>query len=155
MADFGASKRKVFEEVRQKLDGNLHGWAEQFLSPAGKEVLIKAIAMAMPCYAMSCFKLPVSLCKEIEAAIARREAWAFVITNALTLPYLQRLVGGFFIIRALCLLAYYMISTLSGHLSSPLPLKNHPLEVGKAFSKGAVFLSLGCVGVLEMALKFM
>ncbi|KAH0972205.1 hypothetical protein GBA52_024361 [Prunus armeniaca] len=71
MADFGASKRKVFDEVRRKLDGKLHGWAEQFLSPAGKEVLIKAVAMAMPCYAMSCFKLPVSLCKEIEAAIAR------------------------------------------------------------------------------------
>ncbi|KAH0981516.1 hypothetical protein GBA52_008693 [Prunus armeniaca] len=71
MADFGTSKRKVFEEVRRKLDGKLHGWAEEFLSPAGKEVLIKAVAMAMPCYAMSCFKLPVSLCEEIEAAIAR------------------------------------------------------------------------------------
>ncbi|KAH0972954.1 hypothetical protein GBA52_025110 [Prunus armeniaca] len=35
----------------------------------------------------------------------RREAWAFVISNALTLPYLRRLVGGSFIIRALCLLA--------------------------------------------------
>ncbi|CAL9014415.1 unnamed protein product [Prunus brigantina] len=71
MADFGTSKRKVFEEVRRKLDGKLLGWAEQFLSPAGKEVLIKAVAMALPCYAMSCFKLPVTLCKGIEAAMAR------------------------------------------------------------------------------------
>ncbi|CAL9025701.1 unnamed protein product [Prunus brigantina] len=134
MADFGTSKRQVFEEVHRKLDGKLHGWAEQFLSPARKEVLIKVVAKAMPCYAMSCFKLPVTLCKEIEAAITR-------------------LVGESYIIRAPCLLACYMTSILSGQLSSLLPLKNHPLGDGKAFSKGAGCSSLDCVGVLEMALK--
>ncbi|XP_050133196.1 uncharacterized protein LOC126609285 [Malus sylvestris] len=34
-ADFGASKKKVFEEVRNKLDERINGWAEQFLSVAG------------------------------------------------------------------------------------------------------------------------
>ncbi|KAM1350921.1 hypothetical protein PS1_004799 [Malus domestica] len=36
------------------------GWAEQFLSQAGKETLIKAMAMAIPNHAMGCFKLPIS-----------------------------------------------------------------------------------------------
>ena len=49
------------------------GWAEQFLSQAGNEVLIKAVAMAMPNHAMSCFKLPIGVCKDIEKAI--RSYW--------------------------------------------------------------------------------
>lgn len=38
--DFGASKKKVFEEVRNRLDERINGWAEQFLLIAGKKVLI-------------------------------------------------------------------------------------------------------------------
>lgn len=71
LADFGHSKRAVFEEVQKGMDAQFNGWAEQYLSQAGKEVLIKAVAMAMPNYAMSCFKLSVSTCKEMELEIAR------------------------------------------------------------------------------------
>ncbi|KAM1396322.1 hypothetical protein ACFX2I_014032 [Malus domestica] len=70
-ADFGASKKAVFEGVREALDGRINGWAEQFSSPAGKEVMIKAMVMALPNYAMSCFKLSVNLCKEMESTIAK------------------------------------------------------------------------------------
>nr|XP_028957501.1 uncharacterized protein LOC114824514 [Malus domestica] len=52
------------------LEGRINGWAEQFLSPAGKEVLIKAVVMALPNYAKLCFKLPVGLCREVESAIS-------------------------------------------------------------------------------------
>lgn len=45
------------------------GWAEQFLSQVGKEVLVKAVAMAMPNYAISCFKLPIGVCRDIAKAI--------------------------------------------------------------------------------------
>ena len=72
-ADFGHSKKAIFEEVREKIEAKMAGWAEQFLSQAGKEILIKAVAMALPNHAMSCFKLPISVCKEIEKAI--RNYW--------------------------------------------------------------------------------
>ncbi|KAM1790105.1 hypothetical protein ACFX12_034201 [Malus domestica] len=68
-ADFGHSKKAVFEEVRDRLETRMTGWAEQFLSQAGNETLVKAVAMAMPNHAMSCFKLPIGMCKDIEKAI--------------------------------------------------------------------------------------
>lgn len=70
-ADFGATKRKLFEDVRNRLEEMINGWAEQFLSVAGKEVLIKSVASALPNYTMSCFQLPIQLAKEIEQVIAQ------------------------------------------------------------------------------------
>ncbi|CAN6558450.1 unnamed protein product [Malus baccata var. baccata] len=61
------------QAVRDRLESRLAGWAEQFLSQAGKEVLVKAVAMAMPNYAMSCFKLPIGVCRDLEKAI--RDFW--------------------------------------------------------------------------------
>ena len=47
----------------------MQGWKEKLLSQAGKEVMIKAVVQSIPTYSMSVFKLPVSLCKDIEAMI--------------------------------------------------------------------------------------
>jgi hypothetical protein len=38
---------------------------------AGREVLIKAVAQAIPAYSMSCFRLPIQLCRDLEAMIRR------------------------------------------------------------------------------------
>ncbi|CAN6541779.1 unnamed protein product [Malus baccata var. baccata] len=72
-ADFGHSKKVVFNDVRERIESRMTGWAEQFLSPAGKEILIKVVATAMPNHAMSCFKLPIGVCRDIEKAI--RSYW--------------------------------------------------------------------------------
>ena len=48
----------------------LKGWKEKFLSKAGKEVLIKAIAQSIPTYAMNCFQLPKTWCDEISSLIS-------------------------------------------------------------------------------------
>ena len=42
-----------------------------FLSNARREVLIKAVAQAIPIYQMMCFKIPYTLCSHINSAIAR------------------------------------------------------------------------------------
>lgn len=46
-------------------------WTEKLLSQAGKEVMIKAVVQSIPIYSMSVFKLPVGLCKDIEAMIQK------------------------------------------------------------------------------------
>ena len=69
----GQNKKKSFREIKEKLAGKLAGWKEKLLSKAGKEVLIKAVAQAIPTYAMSCFKIPDSLCDEMTNLI--RNFW--------------------------------------------------------------------------------
>ena len=49
------------------------GWKEKLLSSAGKEILIKAVAQAVPSYTMSCFKLPDTLCEELTGMV--RQFW--------------------------------------------------------------------------------
>ena len=65
----GGSKKKSFREIKEKLSGKLAGWKEKLLTKAGKEVLIKAVAQAIPTYATSCFKIPNSLCDEMTSLI--------------------------------------------------------------------------------------
>lgn len=57
----GRNKRYSFNEIKENLSKKLVGWKEKLLSKAGKEVLIKVVAQAIPTYTMSCFKLPNSL----------------------------------------------------------------------------------------------
>ncbi|XP_073042054.1 uncharacterized protein [Primulina eburnea] len=60
------SKRIQFAGLRERLLKKINGWASKFFSAGGKETLIKSVLQAIPSYAMSCFKLPISLCNELE-----------------------------------------------------------------------------------------
>ena len=68
----GKNKRSTFNDIKE-LGRKLFGWKEKMLSKAGKEVLIKAMALAIPTYTMSYFKLPDTLCDELTAMI--RKFW--------------------------------------------------------------------------------
>ena len=46
---------------------------EKLLSQVGREILIKTVVQAIPTYTMSCFKLPLGLCHDIESLI--RKFW--------------------------------------------------------------------------------
>ncbi|XP_023872081.2 uncharacterized mitochondrial protein AtMg00310-like [Quercus suber] len=65
----GRNKRNSFKEIKERLSKKLAGWKEKLLSKAGKEVLIKAVAQAIPTYTMNCFKIPDSLCDELTSLI--------------------------------------------------------------------------------------
>ncbi|CAI8592455.1 unnamed protein product [Vicia faba] len=66
---FGKSKKEIFSLVKERAWKKIKGLKEKFLSRAGKEVLIKTVAHAILNFIMSCYKLPVSYCYEIEAMI--------------------------------------------------------------------------------------
>lgn len=49
----------------------IHGWQGKLLPKAGKEVLIRVVAQAIPNYTMSVFQLPVGTFAEINRCVAR------------------------------------------------------------------------------------
>ncbi|CAL1372514.1 unnamed protein product [Linum trigynum] len=67
----GSSKIDTFRYVEEKLLSVLAGWKNRCLSSAGKEVLLKSVAMALPVYVMSCFRLPLELIRRLNAHMAR------------------------------------------------------------------------------------
>ena len=62
----GSSKKRVFQTIHDRVWKKLKGWKGQCLSQAGREVLIKAVAQAIPTYAMQCFTIPKSIINGIE-----------------------------------------------------------------------------------------
>ncbi|XP_071932952.1 uncharacterized protein [Coffea arabica] len=67
----GRDKNQVFGFLMNNINSKLQGWKQKLLSQGGKEVLIKAVIIAMSTYIMSCFKLSKGLCKAVSAKIAR------------------------------------------------------------------------------------
>lgn len=66
---FSGSKRKLLNFIQEKLQSRLHGWFAKSLSHGGKKILLKSIGLALPIYAMSCFKLSHDLCKKLTSAM--------------------------------------------------------------------------------------
>lgn len=63
----GRKKREIFQYVKDRLWKKLQAWKEKKLSKAGKEILIKAVAQAVPSYCMTLFLLPSTLIDELQA----------------------------------------------------------------------------------------
>lgn len=59
------SKQLLLGFIKERLQAKLTGWYAKVLSQGGKDILLKSVAMALPIYAMSCFKLPKSTIKKL------------------------------------------------------------------------------------------
>ncbi|XP_057779546.1 uncharacterized protein LOC130998129 [Salvia miltiorrhiza] len=62
----GRKKREIFSYLRERLWTRIQGWHNKKLSKAGKEILIKGVAQALPSFCMGIFSLPISLTDELE-----------------------------------------------------------------------------------------
>lgn len=60
--------KEVFGFIKNKVRKKLSNWKDKFLSPAGRELLLKSAAL--PTYSMSCFKISKKLYKEISGLMA-------------------------------------------------------------------------------------
>ena len=67
----GRDKKRVFAYLKDRIWQRIQGWKEKMLSKAGKEILIKAVAQAIPTYAMACFDITKSMCEQISKMICR------------------------------------------------------------------------------------
>ena len=65
----GRKRKASLNYIKERVWSKLQGWKEKLLSQASREILLKAVVQAIPTFAMSCFKLPVGLCHEVEALI--------------------------------------------------------------------------------------
>ncbi|KAF7825904.1 reverse transcriptase [Senna tora] len=67
---WGRSKSNILSWIKEKVVNKISGWKENFLSNAGKEVLIKFVIQAIPSYAMSILRFPKSFCQSISSLVA-------------------------------------------------------------------------------------
>ncbi|XP_024006491.1 uncharacterized protein LOC112083001 [Eutrema salsugineum] len=68
---FGRKKTEMFKYITDAVKKRTSSWKSKFLSPAGKEVLLKSVAISMPVYSMSCFKIPLTVVNEITSILSR------------------------------------------------------------------------------------
>ena len=67
----GKSKVGTFKELQERITKKVMGWKEKTISKSGRETLIKLVAQAIPTYSMSIFKIPRSVCEDINSVLAK------------------------------------------------------------------------------------
>lgn len=55
---FGRKKYEVFTFLIDRIHKKINGWFEKYLSKAGELVMVKAMVLSIPTYAMSCLSFP-------------------------------------------------------------------------------------------------
>jgi hypothetical protein len=69
----GRMNKGKFESLQARLSKLIIEWGDGLMAQSAREILIKAIAQAIPTYIMGVFKLPLGLCDELTRLI--RNYW--------------------------------------------------------------------------------
>ena len=67
----GKSKVGTFKEILERITKWVMGWKEKYILKAGREILIKIVAQAIPTYSMSIFRIPKAMCDSINSVLAK------------------------------------------------------------------------------------
>jgi hypothetical protein len=67
----GADRSDCFRHFIERIIQRINGWKEKILSIGGKEILLKAIAQAIPVSAMPVLLIPKGVCKSMMDAISQ------------------------------------------------------------------------------------
>lgn len=67
----GRRKNAAFAYIKESLSKKLVGWQGKLLSSAGKDLLIRVVAQALPSYTISCFLLPKQFCESLHQMCAK------------------------------------------------------------------------------------
>lgn len=63
-------KTKTFEYLKYRLSKKVISWRSELLSGGEKEILIKAVAQAVPMYVMNCYLSPQDFCSNLHQLCA-------------------------------------------------------------------------------------
>ncbi|KAL0799439.1 hypothetical protein Bca101_054614 [Brassica carinata] len=153
---FGRRKRDIFASILDRIRQKAHSWKARFLSGAGKQVMLKSVLSAMPCHAMSCFKLPISLCNQIQSMLTRfwwdanpeKRKMCWVAWDTMTLPKYAGGLGGIFASTAGISLSNF--SEAHSHVTSAIMAE--AIAVHRAVSL-AVYSNVRSLAVLSDSLS--
>lgn len=67
----GKSNVSTFKELQERVTKRVMECKEKHISKAGREVLIKTVAQAVPTYSMSLFKIPQTIYDGINSALSK------------------------------------------------------------------------------------
>lgn len=65
----GRNKKETFTYVKDRIWKRINSWKGKTLSMAGREILLKSVAQAIPSYCMSMYLIPESLGEEIQCML--------------------------------------------------------------------------------------
>lgn len=68
---FDRKKKDLFTSIVDRMKQRAISYSSRFLSTAGKATMLQSVLSAIPSFAMTCFELPLSLCKRIESVLIR------------------------------------------------------------------------------------
>lgn len=57
--------------LKDRVKQRVQSWKDNWVSQAGREVLIKSVAQTLPSYAMSVFLLPLEITRDIERSLTK------------------------------------------------------------------------------------